>query len=184
MKLRAIIAKEESIARGEDVPPYQIFYPTMLKEIATKVPTTKEDLSHIKWIGEYKLEKYGERVLNVIKDHLGVGKTYETSEELKPVNQNHVRDVVSAGEIYEKMETKTYDNELFEKLRKFRTGIAREEKVEPFFVFHNSVLKEIATKIPTTKEELLLIKGIGDKKIDRYGERILNVIDAHISERK
>jgi len=53
-------------------------------------------------------------------------------------------------------------------LRRLRANIAREENVKPFIVFivfHNSVLKEIATKKPTTKEELLLIKGISDKKM-------------------
>ncbi|MDI6810178.1 MAG: HRDC domain-containing protein [archaeon] len=82
------------------------------------------------------------------------------------------------------METKTYDSELFEKLRRLRMDIARERNIRPYMVFHNSVLKEIATIKPTTKEQLLLIKGIGDKKIEKYGERVLNVIMAHLSERK
>lgn len=46
---------------------------------------------------------------------------YESSEELKPENQNYVSDFVSASEIYGKKETKTYDNELFEKLRRLRS---------------------------------------------------------------
>lgn len=71
MKLRAIIAKEESIARGEDVPPYQIFYSSTLKEIAIKKPTTKEELRLIKGIGDdKKTDRYGEKVLKVIKKHL------------------------------------------------------------------------------------------------------------------
>ena len=43
---------------------------------------------------------------------------YEEFEALKPEDQNRIRDFVSANEIYGKAETKAYDNELFEKLRR------------------------------------------------------------------
>ncbi len=68
-------------------------------------------------------------------------------------------------------------------MRRLRANIAREENVKPFIVFYNSVLKEIATKKPTTKEELLLIKGISDKKIEKYRKRILSMIKAYLSEK-
>jgi len=108
---------------------------------------------------------------------------YESSEELKPENQNHIRDV-SASEIYGKVETKAYDNELFKKLGRLRTYLARERDIQPYMVFQDSVLKEKATKMPTTKEGIMHIKGIRDRKYEEYGEVFLNVIRTHLTERK
>ena len=51
-------------------------------------------------------------------------------------------------------------------------------------VFQDSVLKEKATKMPTTKEGIMHIKGIRDRKYEEYGEVFLNVIRTHLTERK
>ena len=88
---------------------------------------------------------------------------YEDFEALNPEDQNRVRDFVSANEIYGRVETRAYDNELFEKLRRLRMNIARRRNIKPYMVFHDSVLKEMATEMPTTKEEMIRIRGIGDR---------------------
>ncbi len=78
--------------------------------------------------------------------------------------------------------TENYDNELFAKLSRLRREIAIAERIEPFEVCHNSTLKEIAARKPQTMEELLLIRGITNGEMMRYGEKCLNVIRAHLSE--
>lgn len=47
----------------------------------------------------------------------------------------------------------------------------------PYVIFHNTVLEELAYSMPTTKEKLLKVKGIGEKKFDIYGEAFINVIE-------
>ena len=108
---------------------------------------------------------------------------YEEFEALNPEDQNRVRDFVSANEIYGRVETRAYDNELFEKLRRLRMNIARRRNIKPYMVLHDSVLKEMATEMPTTKEEMIRIRGIGDRKYEEYGEIFINVIRTHLSER-
>ena len=108
---------------------------------------------------------------------------YEEFETLNPEDQNCVRDFVSANEIYGRVETRAYDNELFEKLRRLRMNIARRRNIKPYMVFQNSVLKEMATEMSTTKEEMMRIRGIGDRKYEEYGEVFLNVIRTYLSER-
>lgn len=76
----------------------------------------------------------------------------------------------------------THDQELYEKLRKLRENIWKEDNFHPS-MFSDCVLKEISIKIPKTKNELMLIKWIGPEKVERYGERILSLVKAHLSEK-
>ena len=51
------------------------------------------------------------------------------------------------------------------------------DNVELFMILHNKTLEDIATIKPKTKEELISIKGISDKKFDKYGEVILKIVE-------
>ena len=51
----------------------------------------------------------------------------------------------------------------------------------PYVVFHNAVLKRVATSCPTTLDELLDIKGIGPTKLERYGSAVLAIVVQHES---
>lgn len=68
------------------------------------------------------------------------------------------------------------DRDLLEKLKKWRAGIAQKEGVTLFRVFPNKSLEAIATMKPETKDEMLAIKGIKDRKFEKYGEEILAII--------
>jgi ATP-dependent DNA helicase RecQ len=72
------------------------------------------------------------------------------------------------------------DERLFEKLRLERLALAKAANVPPYVVFHDSVLREMAVRKPTSTSELLLISGIGEKKADKYGENFLSVVSQHI----
>ena len=63
---------------------------------------------------------------------------------------------------------------LLEALREARLAAAK--RVEPFKVFHDSTLREMAVCRPTTDEEFLAIKGVGPAKLKKYGERFMEVI--------
>ncbi len=76
------------------------------------------------------------------------------------------------------------DNELFEYLRELRKSIAITEKVPPYIVFSDVSLKEMSTFMPVNKEELLNIKGVGEVKYEKYGERFLVIIDDYIKNKK
>jgi len=68
------------------------------------------------------------------------------------------------------------DRELFEALRALRLEIARERRVPPYVVFHDTTLRELARLKPTTLAELRHVYGIGAKKADDLGEPILETI--------
>jgi ATP-dependent DNA helicase RecQ len=69
------------------------------------------------------------------------------------------------------------DPQLFERLRQLRAELAEEEGVAPFLIFHDKTLKAIAGYRPMTPAALLEIPGIGDLKAERYGRRVLEVVN-------
>ena len=77
----------------------------------------------------------------------------------------------------------TVDNELFEILRRLRHEIAVGEKVPPYMVFGDSTLKELSSRMPVDKEQMLKVSGVGERKYDKYGqqfiEKIMNYLNSN-----
>ncbi len=68
------------------------------------------------------------------------------------------------------------DRELWEALRACRQALASEHDVPPYVIFHDRTLREMIAERPQTAADLLGITGIGQTKLDRYGERFLEVL--------
>ncbi len=66
--------------------------------------------------------------------------------------------------------------ELFKKLREWRDATAKKEKAESFRVLPNRTIEGIAMSEPMNKEELVSIKGIKEKKFQKYGRKILEIV--------
>ncbi|KEJ00408.1 ATP-dependent DNA helicase [Clostridium botulinum A2B7 92] len=75
------------------------------------------------------------------------------------------------------------DNELFEILKQLRKAISQEESVPPFMIFPDATLKELSEYMPTKEEDLLKIKGIGERKAKVYGERFIGAITEYMNEK-
>jgi ATP-dependent DNA helicase RecQ len=71
------------------------------------------------------------------------------------------------------------DERLFEALRLERLALSRERHVPPYVIFHDATLRHLARTKPTSREALLAIPGIGESKMQRFGDRMLAVIRAH-----
>ncbi|MBS6005620.1 MAG: DNA helicase RecQ [Clostridium baratii] len=72
------------------------------------------------------------------------------------------------------------DNELFIILKNLRREIAENEGVPPYIVFGDNTLKEMSLRMPINKEQLLDISGVGEKKIDKYGDEFINKVKEYI----
>jgi ATP-dependent DNA helicase RecQ len=68
------------------------------------------------------------------------------------------------------------DARLFASLKALRGAIAREERVPAYVVFSDRTLAELATRKPRTPAGLLEVRGVGQAKLDKYGERFLAAI--------
>ena len=65
---------------------------------------------------------------------------------------------------------------VFQALREWRKGVAKEHGVPAYTVFHDATLQEIAQQLPDSLDGLRGISGIGATKLERYGEPLLKVV--------
>jgi ATP-dependent DNA helicase RecQ len=65
---------------------------------------------------------------------------------------------------------------LFASLKTLRSSIAREQQVPAYVVFTDRTLAEFAARKPRTKTALLEVRGVGQAKVDKYGDRFLAAI--------
>ena len=73
-------------------------------------------------------------------------------------------------------ENAPFDEVLYDRLRSIRMDLAFAQNVPPFLVFSDKTLKEFCRHLPTTDREFLQISGVGEKKLETYGEAFMQVI--------
>jgi DNA helicase II / ATP-dependent DNA helicase PcrA len=71
----------------------------------------------------------------------------------------------------------TYDEKLFERLREWRAARAVEEKVPAYVVFTDLTLQAIAEAKPADTTALLRVSGVGQSKLGKYGEQVLDLVN-------
>lgn len=67
---------------------------------------------------------------------------------------------------------------LLQELRSLRKNLANKSKIAPYMVFPDATLKAMAQQHPVTKAQMLKISGVGDRKLEQYGEEFINLIMA------
>lgn len=71
---------------------------------------------------------------------------------------------------------------LFEKLRSVRTELAAEKSVPPYIICSDKTLKDMCAKLPRDKEQLADVYGMGEQKIQNYGEAFVTAVNAFVTE--
>lgn len=71
------------------------------------------------------------------------------------------------------------DTALFEALRALRRTIASEQKIPPYMVFSDKTLVHMSTMRPSNEQEMLEVNGVGEHKLQKYGERFLSEIQKY-----
>ena len=67
---------------------------------------------------------------------------------------------------------------MFERLRAWRAATAKEQGVPAYVIFHDATLRQIATDLPSSLTELGKISGVGENKLAKYGEGVLEALAA------
>ncbi|WP_058235440.1 ATP-dependent DNA helicase UvrD2 [Devriesea agamarum] len=75
----------------------------------------------------------------------------------------------------------SYSEELLRALKAWRREVAREAKVPAFVVFTDATLDAIAERTPSSPAELLAIPGVGQAKLERYGEAVFALLADHVA---
>ncbi|RSL31697.1 DNA helicase RecQ [Salibacterium salarium] len=100
---------------------------------------------------------------------------------------NRALDVLQGKTEVLKKETivaKTISNEdpLFEEMRQLRLSIAKQHEIAPYMVFSDQTLKELCTSLPESESDMLKIKGIGQQKLESFGQEFLDMITRYKTE--
>ena len=126
------------------------------------------------------------RAIEAVADELGQGTL------MRPI-KDRLGDEVTYGEIRYTLAARHYERssgaadraspELFERLREVRKRVADELGVPAYMVFHDSVLRQMATELPATRSALLQIAGVGERKAEEFGSAFLQEIADYARER-
>lgn len=71
---------------------------------------------------------------------------------------------------------------LFEKLRSVRTELAAEKSVPPYIICSDKTLKDMCAKLPRDKEQLADVYGMGEQKIQNYGESFVTAVNSFVAD--
>ena len=129
--------------------------------------------------------------LGLIKQNIVNNSALQLTEEARPVLRSEVklelatpRLTFSASAYSQKQASIRYDKDLFARLRFLRKQIADKENIPPYVVFNDATLEEMAQFTPTTKAEMLDINGVGERKLERFGDAFMNLIQSHLAARQ
>jgi ATP-dependent DNA helicase RecQ len=74
------------------------------------------------------------------------------------------------------------DRKLWLKLRQKRQDLANTQQVPPYVIFHDVTLKDMVEQRPQTAQEFLRISGVGERKLEKYGQEFLAVLNAEFED--
>ena len=169
-KLRLL---RQEIAQEERKAPYMIFGDGTLREMSIKYPITKEEILEVSGVGEIKYERYGERFIEIIKAYV--------------IENNIEKEVAVDKSLAEEIEDDYFevnsDEELLGRLIKIREEFAKKLNLPVQMILSKNTLKEISGRYPDTLEKLKDIGGVGPKKIEAYGQQIVEEVNRYVIEK-
>lgn len=68
------------------------------------------------------------------------------------------------------------ESDIFRELKAYRLTKSREEKIKPYFIYNDKQLKDLISKMPRNKEQLMTVNGFDKIKADKYGDDILKIV--------
>lgn len=75
------------------------------------------------------------------------------------------------------------DDQLFNRLREIRSDLADEKNLPPYVIFSDKTLQEMVDRQPKSSLEFLQIKGVGQNKLDQYGDIFMSAIKNYLEEK-
>ncbi|MBO0205877.1 ATP-dependent DNA helicase RecQ [Vibrio sp. Vb1166] len=143
------------------------------------------DHSHDYWVSIFRqLIHKGLLFQNITRNS-----TLQLTEEARPLLRGDVTlelavprlDTAARAAKSDKLTSKNYDKKLFAKLRKLRKSIADEDGFPPYVVFSDATLIDMAEILPTSYGEMLAVSGVGQRKLEKYADPFLDLIQEHIT---
>ncbi|MGY2574119.1 ATP-dependent DNA helicase RecQ [Vibrio sp. C8] len=143
------------------------------------------DHSHDYWVSIFRqLIHKGMLCQNITRNS-----TLQLTEEARPLLRGDMTlelavprlDTAVRAAKSDKLSSKNYDKKLFAKLRKLRKSIADEDGLPPYVVFSDATLIDMAEILPTSYGEMLAVNGVGQRKLEKYADPFLDLIQEHLT---
>jgi len=150
-------------SKKQDRPPFKVINNKTLLEIAQKQPKNKDELMAIKGITPTVWRRYGRFLLNA------VNRASQVPDSWRPPHDDKKKNNRRTAIHYD-------DQNLADKLKKWRQEKAAERDIHPLAVMPGHVLIDICRKKPATKESLAKIQWLGEKRAKLYGDEIIDII--------
>jgi protein required for attachment to host cells len=153
------------------------------KEIKEKVIRADQLVKYIKYMyneskeaacSEQKLQDWAQSYLNIYKP---VQRDYTEKYMQYLAAKNPVKNNVDGNEI-DRLPVE--ETAIFKELKAYRLKKSREEGIKPYFIYNDNQLKDLISKMPGSKSELMMVYGIGQAKADKYGKDILDIVLKYI----
>lgn len=160
------------------------------KELKEKVIRVDQLINYIKDMNaksevpedsDERLQEWAQFFLNVHKE---VDKDYTQKYEPYKINTSIQENSQEVNKIKNEnsivtdfVETSIEETEIFKELKVYRLNKSREENIKPYFIYNDSQLKDLISKMPRSKEELKLVAGFGEVKANKYGDDIFKILE-------
>ncbi|MGC9402292.1 ATP-dependent DNA helicase RecQ [Vibrio genomosp. F10] len=143
------------------------------------------DHSHDYWVSVFRQLIHK----GLLSQNITRNSTLQLTEEARPLLRGEMKlelavprlDTAARSAKSDKLSSKNYDKKLFAKLRKLRKSIADEDGLPPYVVFSDATLIDMAEILPTSYGEMLAVNGVGQRKLDKYADAFLDLIQEHIT---
>ena len=167
------------VLRGKDTP-------KVLRHCHERLTTfgIGEDRSEVQWRSILRQLMVQGRLRSDAQSYGALRLTPKSRALLKGDERIRLRQDVAAKRVTKTARKPSYqvppdDEPLWDALRELRTRLSRKASVPPYVIFHDATLREMVRLRPSSPSELLALQGVGEKKLERYGEAFLEVLRDH-----
>jgi ATP-dependent DNA helicase RecQ len=169
-----LIDMRDRIAQTTSRDPFRVFENRTARELATYRPRTHEDLLLIWGIGQTRVDWLGTELLAAVEEWC------DAHPDAPPPP------IPEAAATQRPLKTRTDfgpevdpDDPLIDALRAWRSARARTDGTPAYTLFSDRTLRELVGSRPSNRGKLLETWGLGESRVDRFGDEILQVIAAH-----
>jgi ATP-dependent DNA helicase RecQ len=187
----ALRAWRTEVARPTKTPAFMILSDAVMRAIAAVAPTNLTGLHAVSGMGPAKVDRYGAAILAVCRGELPAAapvraaEARTSSEPRAERPHTSVSISASASAVQPKprpaappvvVELNESQRELEERLKQWRRTEAAAAGLPSFFIFSDTVLREIVFASPDSVSALTSVRGVGPEKVDRFGAKVVEIV--------
>ena len=173
----AILDLRTRIAHDSARPPYVVFEERTAREIATYRPRSEAELLATWGVGETRARWFGAQLLALVRAWEEAHANAEAPPP-RPAPRAHAR-AASRGRAASASDAGpevAFDDPLYERLREWRRERSRSDGVPAYTLFTDRSARELVVRLPTDRLGLLAVWGLGDARVEAFGDDLLALI--------